>query len=110
MKRTITVVLTALVAVFLWVNSTHADRRHQPLVFSKFAGEIASVFGEMKPENVLIVVVTEAPGKGAYIVVIMKNSHKFKWASGPYETAINRIRAVIENKNRPKPLSGKFNL
>lgn len=110
MKRTITVVLTAFVAVFLWMALASAQGIRKPLVFSKFAPEIAREFGEIKPENVLIVVVTEAPGNMAYIVVIMKSTHTFKWARGPYETALERLRAVIEKKSSQKPLSGKFNL
>jgi len=102
--------LTALVAVFLWSGSARADQLRPPLVFSKFAPEIAAEFGEKTPEQVLIVVVTKAPGNLAYVVVIMKQGHGFKWVTGPYTSALKRIRAVVEKTLRQKPASGKIEL
>ncbi len=104
------VLFTALVAVFLWINSARAQQPRPPLVFSKFAPEIAAEFGEQTPEKVLIVVVTKAPGNLAYVVVIMKQGHGFKWVTGPYATAIKRIRAVVEKNLGLKPAAGKIEL
>jgi len=102
--------LTALVAVFLWINIARADHLLPPLVFSKFAPEIAAEFGEKTPEKVLIVVVTKAPGNLAYVVVVMKQGRGFKWVTGPYASAIKRIRAVVEKTLRLKPASRKTEL
>ncbi len=110
MRLKITTLLTALVAVFFMINFARAEQPRQPLVFSKFAPEIAKEFGEKEPEKVLIVVVTKAPDNMAYVVVIMKNAHGFKWVRGPYATAISRIRAVVEKSRRLKPASGKIEL
>jgi len=97
----IKITLTALVAVFLWANIAKSDPSWPPLVFSEHAGAIAKVFGEKQPENVLVVVVTNAPGDTAFVIVIMKNGHRFKWIRGPYETAMKQIRSVLEKiKNR----------
>jgi len=102
--------LTALVAVFLWINSARAEQLRPPLVFSKFAPEIAAEFGEKTPEQVLIVVVTKAPGNMAYVVVIMKQGHGFKWVTGPYAAAIKRIQAVVGKSLKLKPATGKIEL
>ncbi len=110
MKHITIVFLTALVAVFLYVNTATAKPGWQPLVFSKRAPDIAMAFGEKEPEKVLLVVVTKAPDETAYVVVVMKNGHKFKWVRGPYFAAIKRIQAVIEKTKRKKQLPGKFEL
>lgn len=110
MNPKIIALLTALVAVFLWINTARAEHSPAPLVFSKFAPEIAAEFGEKKPEQVLIVVVTKASGNMAYVVVIMKQGHGFKWVAGPYAAAIKRIRAVIGRNRKLKPASGKIEL
>ena len=110
MKYFAIAVLTALVAVFLWANPARAERPRPPLVFSRFAPEIAAEFGEKNPEKVLIVVVTPAPGNMAYIVVVMNNGHRFKWARGSYQTAIKRISNVIGKTGRKERLSGKLRL
>ena len=102
--------LTALVAVFLWINDARADHSRPPLVFSKFAPEIAAEFGEKNPERVLIVVVTKAPGNLAYVVVIMKQGRGFKWVTGPYAIALQRIRAVVAKNLKLKSASGKTDL
>ena len=102
--------LTALVAVFLWINAARADHPRPPLVFSKFAPEIAAEFGEKNPEKVLIVVVTKAPGNLAYVVVVMKQGRGFKWVTGPYAIALKRIRAVVARNLEFKPASGKIEL
>jgi len=96
MKHITIAVLTAFMAVFLWANTVHAQSPSRPLVFSKHAARIAQQFGEVAPENVLIVVVTKAPVNTAYVVVIMKNGHRFKWARGPYDIAIKLIQSVLE--------------
>ncbi len=96
MKLFHTSVLTALLAVFLCLNTVHAQSASKPLVFSKHAADIAQQFGEMETENVLIVVVTKAPDNTAYVIVIMKNGHKFKWTRGPYDSAIKLIQRALE--------------
>jgi hypothetical protein len=102
--------LTALVAVFLWINSARAEHALPPLVFNKFAPEIAAEFGEKTPEKVMIVVVTKAPGNLAYVIVIMEQGRGFKWVTGPYASAIKRIRAVVEKNLKLKPASRKIEL
>ncbi len=102
--------LTALVAVFLWINTARAEHTRPPLVFSKFAPEIAAEFGEKSPEKVLIVVVTKAPGNLAYVVVVMKQGRGFKWVTGPYVSAIKRIRAVVKKNLKLIPASEKTEL
>ncbi len=102
--------LTALVAVFLSINTAGAEHSRPPLVFSKFAPEIAAEFGEKTPEKVLIVVVTKAPGNLAYVVVVMKQGRGFKWVTGPYAVALKRIQAVVEKNLKLKPASGKTEL
>ncbi len=101
--------LTALVVVFLWINSARAEQPRPPLVFSKFAPEIAAEFGEKAPEKVQIVVVTKAPGNRAYVVVVMKQGRGFKWVTGPYAIALKRIQAVVDRSLELKPASGKIN-
>ena len=96
MKRFYISVFTAFMAVFLCLNATHAQSASHPLVFSKHAADIAQQFGEADPENVLIVVVTKATDNTAYVVVIMKNGHRFKWTRGPYDIAIKLIQSVLD--------------
>jgi len=108
MKPVCTVLATALVAVFLWVNATHAQSARNPLVFSKYAPEIAEKFGEKKPENVLLVIITKAPANMAYVVVVMKEGHRFKWSRGPYSAALKLIREVFEKIKKQKPASDDF--
>jgi hypothetical protein len=102
--------VAAFMAVFLYLNSASATPGWQPLVFSKRAPDIARAFGEKEPEKVLIVVVTKAPDETAYVVVIMKNGHKFKWTRGPYAAAIKRIQAVIAKPVRQTQVPGKYEL
>jgi len=108
MKPVCIVLLTALVAVFLWVNTTQAQPAYKPLVFSKYAPEIAEKFGEKKPENVLLVVITKAPANMAYVVVVMKDGHRFKWSRGPYSAARKLIREVFDKIKKQKPAPDDF--
>lgn len=99
------IILPALVAVFLCLHPAHAQPVWQPLVFSKHAAAVAQEFGETNTSNVLIVVVTRAPGNAAYVVVIMKNGHRFKWTRRAYDITIKRISNVLAKIKKQKQAS-----